>query len=166
VYDDPEGFVSYEDGGLHLIVNEADLSIWSTLDRDFEDFSLEVSGGVVEGPQDGIYGVLFRYADWDNFYEFDVTGDGYFLLGKFVDGEYVTLVDWTESPAIQQGQSLNRLRVDVRGTTIDCYVNGELLASVEDSEFPRGLIGLSTGPNSEVGGHVVFDDLLVQQLPD
>ncbi len=56
--------------------------------------------------------------------------------------------------------------MDVRGATIDCYVNGELLVSVNDSEFQRGMIGLSAGPNAEPGGHVVFDDLLLRRVPD
>lgn len=162
-YDEPGGWSRYEEGGLHITVRLPELYVWSSAGRSFQDFTVEVDGRLVEGPPDGIYGIIFRLQDKDNFYEFDVSADGFYVLVRYVDGQWQPIVDWTETQVIQQGRSLNRLRVDAVGSTIRLYVNGQLLASVTDATFRRGDIALVAGTGEAAGTHIAFDNLRVTE---
>jgi hypothetical protein len=161
--DEPGGWTRYEDGALHITVRMPNLFVWSAAGRHFEDFTVEVDGRLVEGPADGTYGIIFRQQDNYNFYEFDISADGYYALIRFADGQWQPIVDWTPTNVIQQGRSLNRLRVDAVGNTIRVYVNGQLLASVNDPSFRSGDIALVAGTDDVAGTHVAFDNLKVTE---
>ncbi len=161
--DEPGGWTRYEDGALHITVRMPELFVWSAAGRHFEDFTVEVDGRLVEGPANGTYGIIFRQQDNRNFYEFDISADGYYALIRFVDGEWQPIVDWTPTNVIQQGRSLNRLRVDAVGNSIRVYVNGQLLASVNDPSFRSGDIALVAGAGHVAGTHVAFDNLKVSE---
>ena len=149
----------------HITVDAPNLFARGLANRDASDFVLEVTTKEWEGPNNNSYGVIFRYQDKDNFYRFDITGDGFFLLSKFVNGQWLTLVDWTASPAINQGQAENQLRVSSVGPHVAVYANGELLAEVEDSSFRHGDIGFFAGTFDQPGVHVSFDNLKVWTPP-
>lgn len=161
--DQPGGWTRYEEGSFHITVRLPDLYMWSSTSRSFADFTVEVDGRLIEGPPDGIYGVIFRQQDEDNFYEFDISADGRYTLIRFRDGQWQPIVDWTETQMIQQGRSLNRLRVDAVGSTIRVYVNGQLLASVTDASFRQGDIALVAGTGDTPGTHAAFDNLQVSE---
>ena len=149
----------------HIEVNAPNLFAWGLANRTISDFVLEVKARQWEGPDNNSYGVIFRYQDPHNFYRFDVTGDGFFLVSKLVDGNWLTLVDWTPSPAVNQGEAENKLRVSCLGQHIAVYANGELLAEVDDESFRQGDIGFFAGTFDEAGVHISFDDLQVWAPP-
>lgn len=149
----------------HIEVSVPNLFAWGLANRDIADFVLEVTTKQWEGPNNNSYGVIFRLQDKDNFYRFDITGDGFFLLSKFVDGKWLTLIDWTSSPAINTGQAENDLRVSALGAKISIYTNGRLLAEVEDESFRHGDIGFFAGTFDEPDVHISFDDLRVWAPP-
>ena len=149
----------------HIEVRKPNLFAWGLANRDITDFVLEVTTQQWEGPNNNSYGVIFRLQDKDNFYRFDITGDGFFLLSKFVNARWLTLVDWTLSPAINTGQAENALRVSALGPKISVYANGQLLAEVEDDSFRHGDIGFFAGTFNEPGSHISFDDLRVWAPP-
>jgi len=111
------------------------------------------------GPEHLPYGLVFRYQDDQNFYAFVVNSLGMYALYLCQNGEYTPLIPFQPSTAIYQGASANLLQVIVRATSIDLYVNGQLLAAVEDETFTRGGIGLYAGP----GLYVRFDDLEIAE---
>jgi len=119
------------------------------------DFCYQVVAQPVEGPEHLPYGLVFRYQDDQNFYAFVVNSMGMYALYLRQNGEYTPIIPFQPSPAIYQGASANLLQVIVRGTSIELYANGQLLAAVEDETFTRGKIGLYAGP----GLYVRFDDL-------
>ncbi len=149
----------------HIEVRAPNLFAWGLANRDIADFVLEVTTKQWEGPNNNSYGVIFRLQDKDNFYRFDITGDGFFLLSKLVNGRWLTLVDWTPSPAINVGQAENALRVSALGNKISVYVNGQFLAEVEDDSFRHGDIGFFAGTFDQPGVHISFDDLRVWAPP-
>ena len=149
----------------HIEVDAPNLFAWGVANRDIADFVLEVVTKQWEGPDNNSYGVIFRVQDKDNFYRFDITGDGFFLLSKYVDANWLTLADWTQSPAINTGPSENRLRVAALNSHISAYVNGQLLADVTDESFRHGDIGFFAGTFNEPGVHVSFDDLQIWAPP-
>ncbi len=149
----------------HIEVRAPDLFAWGLSNRNISDFVLEVKARQEDGPDNNCYGVIFRYQDPDNFYRFDVTGDGFFLLSKFVAGRWLTLVDWTTSPAIHRGVAENTLRISCLGQSISAYVNGQLVASVLDDTFRQGDIGLFAGTFDQPDVEISYDDLVVWAPP-
>lgn len=163
-YDDEWAAAWYEDGWFHLLIKESNYLSWSNAGYEFSDFVLVVDAQQMGGSDDNSYGVQFRYQDVANFYEFDISGDGYYILGKYVDDEWVDIISWTATEHINQGENFNHIEVMCRGDRIELYVNGHHLVTVTDDTFVSGDIGLIAGANEEPNVHVAFDNLEVWEL--
>jgi tetratricopeptide (TPR) repeat protein len=151
----------FENGQYHISVNASELFIWSTAGQDLADFIVEIEATQVSGPNDNGYGLLFRFQDDQHFYRFDISGDGFYLLSKRLENQWVTLVDWTESPFIHKGQATNRLKVICQSSQISLYVNDRHLTDFSDVSYSHGDIGLFAGTLSQGGVHISFDNLKV-----
>jgi tetratricopeptide (TPR) repeat protein len=151
----------YENGQYHISVNARELFIWSTAGQDLTDFMVEVDATQISGPNDNGYGLLFHFQDDRHFYRFDISGDGFYLLSKRLEDQWVTLVDWTPSPFIHKGQATNRLKVICQGFQISLYVNDRHLTDFSDVAYSHGDIGLFAGTLSQGGVHISFDNLKV-----
>ena len=157
--------ISYEDGALHFRVDAPDTAAWAVAGKRADDFILDVDATQVEGPDNNHYGVIVRYTDNKNFYRLDVSGDGYYSLQRYRDGEWETLIDWRESEAIRQGATTNHLQVIAEGSRLTWIVNGAVVDSIEDADIPVGDVGLTAGTfPDETGVHVTFDNFQVKPL--
>jgi hypothetical protein len=146
-------------GRLLISVPEEELFRWSTLDTPdlYSDFYVEVDAEPVAGPLDGMMGIVFRYADADNFYAFLATADGYYALIAYVEGEPERLIDWTESDALAiEGE--NRLGVLAVGRELAVFANDEELERTTDRSLADGQIALLAGTNTDPGLEVAFDN--------
>lgn len=155
----------YQNGAYHIIVNEIDWVAWGNPYSYFTDFVLEVDTTQVAGTDDNDFGVLLRYVDVDNFYRFEISGDGYYSFDLMQDDEWITLIDWTESSAIRQGNDTNTITVVCEGDRFAFYVNGQYLEDYRHNTFPSGDIGLLAGTIEEAPVHIAFDNLKVYALP-
>jgi dipeptidyl aminopeptidase/acylaminoacyl peptidase len=151
----------YGNQKYHIVIQTSNLMAWGLANRDIGDFVMEVDAAQEEGPDNNGYGLIFRMQDRQNFYRYDISGDGFYLLSKFINGEWVTLVDWTASPQVNKGQSANRLKVSAFGPSISIYANDQLLATVNDKTFSHGNFGFFAGTFSEPNLWVSFDDIRV-----
>ncbi|MDH4208722.1 MAG: tetratricopeptide repeat protein, partial [Anaerolineae bacterium] len=158
---DPQSIKKYEDGQYHIRVNARELFIWSIAGQDLTDFMVEVEAIQVSGPNDNGYGLLFRFQDDQHFYRFDISGDGFYLLSKRSEDQWMTLVDWTASPFIHKGQATNRIKVICQGSQMSLYVNDRHLTDFSDVSYSHGDIGLFAGTLSQGGVHISFDNLKV-----
>jgi hypothetical protein len=149
----------YGNNKYYIEITTSNLVAWGLANRSVADFRLEVDAALEVGPNNNGYGILFRFQDRDNFYRFDISGDGFFLLSKFHAGEWITLVPWTASSAINVGQSANRLTVEAVGNQISVYSNDTLLAQVEDNAFTEGNFGFFASTFSEPNLTISFDDI-------
>jgi hypothetical protein len=130
----------------------------------FDDFVLEVDARQIAGHPESSYGVLFRMQSSQEFYRFEITGDGFYMLERHnSDGAWTRFVDdWTAAPAINQGLNVvNRLKVTARGDALAVSVNDVLLREVRDARYTRGLLALDAGTFGHPGLQVAFDNLLV-----
>ena len=155
-------------GRLTVQVPEKELFRWVTLDSKdvFKDFYAEVDATHIDGPTDGMLGLIFRYADADNFYVFLVDAEGYFALLAYVDGELVRLVDWTDTDALNAGEGAeNRLAVLASGRDIVVLANDEELERVQDRSFADGEIALVAGTNADGELEVAFDNFGLWNKP-
>lgn len=155
----------YGNNRYQIEVNASNLVAWGLANRDVADFEMEVEAKLEDGDQKNSYGLLFRFQDRDNFYRFDISGDGYFLLSKFVDGEWSTLVDWTESEFISTDGSANILRIAAVGPEITVWSNGQKLASVIDDSLTHGNFGFFAGTFAEPYVWVSYDNLKLWTPP-
>jgi len=156
-----------ENGQFNLLVKTPKYVGWSECTQvEFSDIILEADAAQVAGPDNNMYGVLFRYGlDSDDFYIFAITGEGFYILA--IDGakhdELEIIVDWTESSAINKGQQTNHIKVVAIGGNIQYYVNDQLLGEAQDARLTTGTIGFFAGSTEEGGVQVSFDNLKISK---
>ena len=155
-------------GRLTITVPEPELFRWSTLDSagTFKDFYAEVDATHEAGPTDAMMGVIFRYADVDNFYAFLVSADGWYSLLKYVDGEVSRPIDWTQSDVLETGEGAeNTLGVLANARELTIYANGEELDQVQDRSLADGQVALVAGTNNDGDLQVSFDNFSLWNKP-
>ncbi len=126
----------------------------------YSDFSMAVDGWLEPADSHGSsgYGLVFRYTqDPYQYYEFAVYADGRYHIGKYTGGQYTLLVDYVTSPYIKKGEK-NRLMVKCHGVQIDAYINGNLVASIEDDSLREGSVGLLARNEDASNVSVFFDN--------
>lgn len=107
-----------------------------------DDFVFEVEAGPLADSGFNGYGLAYRAQDPSHSYVFAVDGDGYYAVLRRDGNETTPLVDWQQFPHIRRGLHANRLTVTCSGTTCQFAINDELAATVEDSRWTRGDVGL------------------------
>lgn len=157
----------YGNNRYNIEVYASNLVAWGLANRIVADFEIEVDAKLEDGVESDSYGLLFRFQDRDNFYRFDISGDGYYLFSKYVDGQWETLVDWTASNAINPGVgATNVLKVSAFGPNLTLWANGQQLVSLEDDSIDAGNFGFFTGTFSDPYSWVSFDNLKMWTAPN
>ena len=162
---DAGGVLDYAFDTFHIQVTEPQRLLWSGPGFNFTDVRIEVDAIKAAGPEDDDFGVVCRARDPENFYFLVISGDGYYGIGKVLDGVQ-TLIDMPAmlpSEDVHRGVVLNHLRADCIGEKLSFYVNGILLRSVEDDSFTSGDVGLAAGTFAETGTEIYFDNFSVLQ---
>jgi eukaryotic-like serine/threonine-protein kinase len=142
-------------------VFKTDSFFWTNPGKEFSDFVFEIDGTKQAGPDNNGYGVILRYVDQNNFYRFDISSDGYYGFGYYKGDNWTSLIDWTESSAINQGDATNTITVLCKGSKFTFFINGEKLTDFTDTTFSAGDIGLWAGAVEESGVKIAFDQLSV-----
>lgn len=154
--------VVYEIAGRELAIEVSSVNWmgWSLLAApQAADFLVEVDMGLLEGPETAEYGIVFRHADGDNFYFTALSGLGSWGLWKLEDDEWSTLIDWSESDAIDLSEgAVNRMSVLAEGALLSVLINDTPVGQVSDDSFSAGSLGLSVGTFGEADARVFFDD--------
>jgi len=170
IYDNGDTEAGYADGGYRLGVYLDNYVTWGnpTPPLALADVQVEVDARAVEGPLDNTFGILVRYQpDDENYYNFQISSDGFYAVDLMQAGEWVSLVAWEESDAIVQGlEATNHLIVICEGDRYYFYVNGTFLVEVTDSTLDSGNIGLLAGTFDEPGVVVHFDNIRVTALSE
>lgn len=141
-------------------------------EQQFADFQLDVDARKVAGPDNGIYGVVFRVqpavpgAKSYEYYSFVITADGYYTLSLVnTEGRGTAVAPRGTHPAIVKGNGVNHLTVVCRETQITLAVNGQLLGTFTGSLTAAGMFGPYVGELSTTSTaplmDVAFSNLLV-----
>lgn len=169
------GWAEYNRGGTVVAIEEGVMQIststpgqifWSNPGRNFDDVIITVQARQSAGPNDNAYGVMCRYQDESNFYLFLISGDGYYMIGKYETGEatiqYLTNSnEFIFSDTINQGIATNQIRASCIGDELSLSINGIPLLTVTDSTFSSGDVGLGVSTFEPGTAVVQFDDLRV-----
>ena len=160
-----EGITDYVDGIYRIFVNTDNTDVWANPGLDFTDTIIEVEATKVGGPDDNDFGVICRYEDNENFYFFIISSDGFYAVGRVIDGVQELLGESEMLPgeAIKTGDVRNKIQVDCVGSQLTLSVNGEQLTTVEDTTFTSGDVGLVAGTFDELGTDIHFDNFIVRE---
>ncbi|MCL4528530.1 MAG: hypothetical protein M1282_03860 [Chloroflexi bacterium] len=151
----------YANGGYRIWVNKEKIDVWATPRKNFAgDVNIEVDATKVAGPDDNDFGVICRYQDSDNFYQFLISSDGYAGIARVKNGDQSFLSSDKMEPAaaIHQGAATNHIRVTCIGSALSLSVNGKQIASANDASFTSGDVGLIAGTFSNVGVDILFSN--------
>ncbi len=150
---------------LVITVDAPNTMQYATLtDRTFDDFVLEVDTWQRSGAPESSFGVLFRVTEDGQFYRFEITGNGLYMVERrAADGTWVRLIrEWTPTPAVNQGLNVaNRLKVIANGADLAFYVNDILLTQLNDANLAGGAIALDAGSFAGTALQVAFDNVSV-----
>jgi hypothetical protein len=184
---DTGGTTDYENGIYRIYVSEPNYDYWANPGKSFTDVRVEVDATQAGGPDDNDFGVICRYKNVDDIYLVDITNvsfsegkkavvdemnhfyffiissDGYYTIGKSVGDDTVYIGQDTMLPSddINILLDTNHIRADCVGSELSLYVNGKLLISVMDSDFPVGDVGLMAGTYDTPGTDIHFDNFVV-----
>ena len=162
-YTSPAGTAGYTNDAYHIVINQANVNLWTHPGLEYTSTREEVSVMPVSGPQSNRMGLICRLKDNKNFYFFVISGDGYYGIGKVKNGQAGLLSGSAMKPnsAILTGAQDNRLRADCSGSQLTFYVNNVKLASATDAEYSSGDIGLLAGSFDQTGSDIYFDNFIV-----
>jgi serine/threonine protein kinase len=126
------------------------------------NFTYQVQMTVTQGDAGGI---TFRYDGTnDTCYYFAISTNGYYALFYVHNDNYIPILNWTSSAAINTGAGpTNLLAVVVRGRAVDLYVNNQHLAGITDAAVVTGQIGVAA-ENAESNTEVTFSDVKVWKI--
>ena len=157
------GIMDYDSGGFRILVRQPNMNYWSTPEKNFGDVRVEADVTRLNGPTENRAGLICRYQHGD-YYFFIISNDGFYGIGKFIGGQTLLLGQGTMLPSeFIQKDAMNHLRADCIGNTLTLYVNFNQIASVQDSDFANGDIGVLAGAFSEPGVDMLFQNFVVIQ---
>jgi hypothetical protein len=110
----------------------------------FNNFAYQMDVRRTVGNPDASQGMVFRLASNGDFYVFAIASSGYYSAYKFDSLSGVEMIPWTASPVVKQGTSAwNTMKIVCKGPSIDFFVNGTLLKTVQDNTpYLSGMVGV------------------------
>jgi hypothetical protein len=137
--------------------------MWGLAGLDLADVVIEVTTYQSSAPENDNngYGVACRVKEEGDGYYLLISGDGFYGIMSSDGNEFDQLVDWTESNVINQGNATNTIRATCAGSTLTLEVNGQELASIDDSRFSSGDIALAAVSYESEPTQIHFDDVRV-----
>ncbi len=94
-------------------------------------------------------GLWVRVQNASSFISIMLSSLGAYRIARYQDG-FTDLVPWTPSTAVRTGDfAVNTVRVDLVGSRIDLYINGQFVNSVTDETWPSGRVTF-WGSTSEI----------------
>ncbi len=163
----PWGAMGYAEGGYRIAVALPQTDVWAVLPGfRARDVVVQVDAIPLSGSEYNTFGVLCRYQDDANFYFFVISSAGYYAIVRKSRGEQVQLTperQFARRDVIRGGSHPNRVRAVCQGDALSLYVNGVLLAQVQEpaDPLPEGQVGLLAGAFTEAGVVVHFDNFVV-----
>ena len=94
---------------------------------DDADICVTVTALDIGKPEASAGGLVFWALDYRNAYFLLLATNGYYKIGRMVDGAWVNApLDWTQSEAIVQGVNKpNTLRLTIKGQSLAIEINGK-----------------------------------------
>ena len=161
----------FENGQYVIQVTKANWEAWSDASAtDLTNLHAEATISSTGVAGDAGFGMLCDYADPNHFYFLGITPDGYYAIGK-KDGDTETILsdpngNWVQSMHFVQNAASYRLGADCGADgRLSLTVGGSAVATVNDTRYSSGQIGLFVRTFDTAPAEVRFDDMRVTSLP-
>lgn len=169
---DNDSSVEYANNALQVIVFPTNYFVWSTPnDQDYQDVHIEVTTTNNGTDSTTAFGIMCdQQATNGNFYYLGMTPAGEYAIAKAIEGEsdlFLTNNDqWASSDLIARNVSSYRVGADCGNGSLTLYVDDQQIASVSDSTYSSGNVGVFTWSGKEPSStDVSFDDFIMTELP-
>lgn len=151
----------FDNGELHLICRTPGGSkpLWFFTPSEFDNLAFQVEATKIDGPNQQ-YGLIFG-KDGGELYLFGITESGFYGLMRWTGEEWVRILDYTQSPHINQADGTNTLTVFFKDSRVELQVNGQYLETVVVDYSMADSLGLYVAAE---GMHVSFDNVRVYSL--
>jgi len=110
-------------------------------------------------------GVMARVQNGQNFYLFQIDGQGQFQVILLQEGKRTSSTEWSASPAVRPAGQPNLLGVMDDGRALTFSVNGVSLDQITEMILPTGDLALAGGSDVQPGSEADFDWVAVYQIP-
>ncbi|MCP4141169.1 MAG: trypsin-like peptidase domain-containing protein [Chloroflexi bacterium] len=157
------GSSGYQNGQYVIDVREANYSVWGNNDTQYSDVIVSADVQVLQSANGtGGMGIMCRYVDNNNYYQLEVDEDGYFIIYKYLNGEFIALYDWDNLSSLVNKGAMN-ISASCIGNELTLSVDNQIIARVVDSDasFSQGFVGLAGGVFDDPGLIIGFDNLKV-----
>lgn len=154
------GGIDISNGQLTFDVNAELYSFWTYLSDTYDRKDLVTHTQVLNPAGDGDYGFICGVVDDDNFTALEISEDGYYIIWKYENGEYISLVDWAYSEMIAAGGPF-KLAAYCGPDRLALAANDVLLADTYDPNYVAGSVGLIVGTYDNSNLRVGFDDFII-----
>ena len=165
-------FKSEIEGGQYRMNSKTapSATCWEVSWPKIQNFYLETTSNTTDACEGtDRYGMIFRAPDPSQGYPFGLTCDGQYGMARWdpEEKQWDYFVDFTSSDRINAGPNqTNRIGVMAEGNRFGLYINGYLVAEVEDNTFPEeGLFGYFIGATVTEGFLVKYDEIAYWEMP-
>lgn len=163
VGDFPGGTSAYLEGAYQVELFVPEIQFLAVAGQKYRDVLVEVEARQARGGYENLLGLVCRYRNGWNYYFFVISADGYFGLGKVREGQASLLGQSQMSYSRDLHPQQNHLALLCLASTLIGQINGQTVALAEDSDFPRGDVGLLVGARQAGGVQVFFDNFRVMR---
>ena len=152
----------YADGKYRITLSTPQQDIWANPYQYFDqDIIVEVDVWQNSSAVQAAYGIICGYSDVNNFYALTIGG-GYVEIFRYQQGKRLTLYSAENQPGIDLEH--NHLEVMCAANQLSLWVNGNIVAEVEVTEFTYGDVGLIVSSFDEAGVEILFDNFIVREV--
>ena len=153
----------YADGKYRITLSTPQQDIWANPYQYFDqDIIVEVDVWQNPSTVQAAYGIICGYSDVNNYYALTVDSGGYVEIFRYQQGKRLTLYSAENQPGIDLEH--NHLEVMCAANQLSLWVNGNIVAEVEVTEFTYGDVGLIVSSFDEAGVEILFDNFIVREF--
>lgn len=159
-HDDAEGKFNY---GRYQFEHKRESGSWSAyhavkLNPD-KPWRVEVVMGHLKGVSNYGYSLLFG-KDGNSYYQFALSGNGYYFIGNTKEGKYSDIVDWQErKDLVKKSGELNKVEIIGGNGSWEFKINGEKVHEMK----AMGFYGNAMGFNVSNAQSISIDQMKVYQ---
>lgn len=130
----------------------------------YKDFEIKARIQKVSGVQNSGFGMVWGRKDSDNQHEFVISANGSYKIGKWQDGEWVSIQKWTNSGAINEGNyAYNELKIVKKGSSYNFYINDSYVHKYPFQSPPGDRIGFMMYNNQEIAVDYLYVSYLEEK---
>lgn len=156
--------LTVEDDAIAITLHDEDVFTWSARQGFHEDVTISATVEF-ENDEEALAGLMCR-VNFDGFYDFEISSDGYVFAGVAHPDGYDTLQDWTPSDAVRVGEP-NDLSLSCLGSELTFTVNGTAVVSITDDRVRAGQVAVAGGSFEELDADAVvrFSPVSIAGVP-